>query len=74
MLRPEEKTALLFPVDAAAAGQPAAPGIDAEVKPTGRKRDIDGVSCDEFSVMMKLDMACDGGRRRRRSRRKRPPC
>ena len=51
MLRPEEKTALLFPVDAVAAGQPAGAAIDAEVKPTGRTRDIEGVSCAEFSVM-----------------------
>jgi len=57
VLRPEEKTALLFPVDAVAAGQPAGPGIDAEVKPTGRTRDIDGVSCAEFSVMMRMNMA-----------------
>ena len=57
VLRPEEKTALLFPVDAVAAGQPAGPAIDAEVKPTGRTRDIEGVSCAEFAVMMKMNMA-----------------
>ncbi len=57
LLRPEEKTAQLFPVDAGAAGQATGPAIDAEVKPTGRTRDIDGVSCSEFTVMMKMNMA-----------------
>jgi hypothetical protein len=57
LLRPEEKTAQLFPVDAGAAGQSTGPAIDAEVKPTGRTRDIDGVSCSEFTVMMKMNMA-----------------
>ena len=52
-----EKTALLFPVDAVATGQPAAPAIDAEVKATGRTRDIEGVPCTEFAVMMKVNMA-----------------
>ena len=57
VLRPAEKTALLFTVDAVATGQPAAAAIDAEVKATGRKRDIEGVPCSEFTVMMKMDMA-----------------
>ena len=57
VLRPAEKTALLFPVDAVATGQPAVPAIDAEVKATGRTRDIEGVACTEFAVMMKVDMA-----------------
>ena len=57
VLRPAEKTALLFAVDAVATGQPAVPAIDAEVKATGRKRDIEGVACNEFAVMMKMDMA-----------------
>jgi hypothetical protein len=56
LLRPAEKTALLFPIEAAAAGQPAGPAI-AEVKPTGQTRDIEGVSCAEYSVMMKVDVA-----------------
>ena len=57
VLRPAEKTALLFPVDAAATGQPGAPAIDAEVKATGRTRDIEGVACTEFAVTMKMDVA-----------------
>jgi hypothetical protein len=57
VLRPADKTALLFPVDAVATGQPAAPAINAEVKPTGRTRDIEGVPCHEFTVTMKMDVA-----------------
>jgi len=57
VLRPAEKTALLFPFDTVATGQPAAPAIDTEVKATGRTRDIEGVPCTEFTVRMKMDMA-----------------
>ena len=57
VLRPADKTALLFPADAVATGQPAAPAINAEVKPTGRTRDIEGVPCNEFTVTMRMDVA-----------------
>jgi len=57
VLRPAEKTALLFPFDTVATGQRAAPAIDTEVKATGRMRDIEGVACTEFAVKMKMDMA-----------------
>jgi|SRR5215204_6424357 len=57
LLRPTEKTALLYPIEAVATGQPAGPSADAEVKATGRTRDIEGVSCAEYSVMMKINMA-----------------
>ena len=57
VLRPAEKTAMQFPVGPAASGQPAVPPVDVEVKPTGRTRDIEGVPCTEFAVLMKMNMA-----------------
>jgi hypothetical protein len=64
LLRPDDKTAL--PLQTQTAGTPEAPagivpGIDASVTPTGQKRDIDGVSCDEYAVTMKLDLASVAG-------------
>ena len=62
MLRPAEKTATVL--DPGTAGAPAKPlpvKIDATVKPTGKKRDIDGHACDEFSITMNMDMAADSG-------------
>ena len=64
LLRPDDKTAqLLQPETAAsAAGRAAAvAGIDASVTPTGQKREISGVSCDEYTVTMKLDLAAVAG-------------
>jgi hypothetical protein len=64
LLRPDDKTAqLLQPETAAsAAGRAAAvAGIDASVTPTGQKREISGVSCDEYAVTMKLDLAAVAG-------------
>ena len=64
LLRPEDKTALLLQPETTASSDPstaAVPGIDASIKPTGQKRDIDGVSCDEYSVTMKLDVASIAG-------------
>ena len=64
LLRPEEKTAQLLqpettgPSDASAG---PVPRIDASVTPTGQKRDINGVSCDEYAVTMKLDLASVAG-------------
>ena len=59
VLRPEDKTAQLLTGDAAAPADPAsaAPKMEAKVSPTGQKRDIDGVSCDEYTVTMKMDLA-----------------
>jgi hypothetical protein len=57
VLRPADKTAMQFPVGPAATGQPTVPPVDVEVKPTGRTRDIEGVPCTEFAVLMKMDMA-----------------
>ena len=57
VLRPTEKTVLQFPIEAIAAGQQGGPSIDAEVKPTGRTRDVEGVPCAEYSVVMKINMA-----------------
>jgi hypothetical protein len=64
LLRPDEKTAqLLQPEATGPSDSPAmaVPGIDATVTPTGQKRDINGVSCDEYAVTMKLDLASVAG-------------
>jgi hypothetical protein len=64
LLRPDEKTAqLLQPEVTGPSDAPtvAVPGIDASVTPTGQKRDINGVSCDEYAVTMKLDLASVAG-------------
>ena len=59
LLRPDEKTALVLTADATAPADPTAvaPKSDATVAPTGQKREIDGVSCDEYTVALKLDIA-----------------
>ena len=57
VLRPADKTALQLQVDGTAAGQAASAAVEADVKPTGRTRDIDGVQCSEFAVSMKMNMA-----------------
>ena len=57
MLRPEEKTALAYPLDLAAAAQTGGSAVEVEVKPTGQTRDIEGASCAEFAVSMKMNMA-----------------
>ena len=62
LLQPTDKTAMLLPT--AGTGQSdaaAAPSAEAVVKPTGQKREIDGFSCDEYSVAMKLDMSSLAG-------------
>ena len=64
LLRPDEKTAQLLQPEAAApsdAPAVAVPGIDASVTPTGQRRDINGVPCDEYSITMKLDLASVAG-------------
>jgi hypothetical protein len=64
LLRPEDKTALLLQPETTSSSDSstaAVPGIDASVKPTGQKRDIDGVPCDEYSVSMKVDVASIAG-------------
>jgi hypothetical protein len=64
LLRPDDKTALLLQPETAAsadAGAAVVAGIDASVTPTGGKREISGVSCDEYAVTMKLDLAAVAG-------------
>jgi hypothetical protein len=64
LLRPEDKTALLLQPETTGSSDPstgAVPGIDAAVTPTGQKRDINGVSCDEYAVAMKVDIASIAG-------------
>lgn len=58
VLQPEQKTALQFSTDTAALTPSSAPPpIETAVQPTGKTRDIDGVSCAEYSVTMKMEMA-----------------
>jgi hypothetical protein len=57
VLRSADKTALQLQADGGAAGQAAAAAVEADVKPTGRTRDIDGVPCAEFAVLMRMNMA-----------------
>ena len=62
LLRPEEKSALLVQTDAPApalhdGAVPAAAVLESSVKPTGQKREIDGQSCDEYAIAMKLPLA-----------------
>jgi hypothetical protein len=64
LLRPDEKTAQLLQPEAAApsdAPAGAVPGIDASVTPTGQRREIDGVTCDQYAITMKLDLASVAG-------------
>ena len=64
LLRPEDKTAHLLqpePTSSSDASAVLVPKIDASVTPTGQKRDINGVSCDEYAVVMKLDLASVAG-------------
>jgi hypothetical protein len=58
VLRPEEKTAYMMDV-IAPPDFPAAklPEIETTVKPTGQSREIEGASCEEYAVSMKLDLA-----------------
>jgi hypothetical protein len=59
VLRPDERTALLIQTDAAAADGAGASSstVEASVKATGQKREIDGQSCDEYAVMLKLPLS-----------------
>jgi hypothetical protein len=57
LLQPKDKTATLLPAGSGGAANAAAPSTDASVRPTGQKREIDGFSCDEYLVAMKLDMS-----------------
>jgi hypothetical protein len=64
LLRPEDKTALVLQPETTSRSDPSAgpiPKIDASVTPTGQKRDIGGVACDEYAVAMKLDLASLAG-------------
>ena len=60
VLRSDDKTATLIPTDAAApadASTAALSTVEAMVRPTGQKRDIEGQACDEYMVAMKLPLA-----------------
>lgn len=60
LLNPAEKTAQRLDAKAVAGAVPtpsAMPKIDTVVKPTGKKRELNGEQCDEYSVQMRIDMA-----------------
>jgi hypothetical protein len=64
LLRPDEKTAQLLQQEAPdppASPVMPVPGIYATVTATGHKREIDGVTCDEYALTMKLDLASIAG-------------
>src|SRR6185503_9333454 len=64
LLRPDEKTAQLLQPEAAVPSDSRVmpvPGIDASVTATGQKREINGVTCDEYAIAMKLDLASVAG-------------
>lgn len=63
MLMPDTKTAqVITPGSVAAGGAPVAvPDMDMSLKPTGKTQMIDGVSCEEHSFTMTMNMADAGG-------------
>jgi hypothetical protein len=65
LLRPDQKTAHIMDPSAAAAAAPAAdmpmPTIETTVKPTGQSRQVQGATCDEYAISMKLDMSSMAG-------------
>jgi hypothetical protein len=63
LLRPDDKTALLLQPESAGSSDAPAAVVAASVTPTGQKRQIDGVSCDEYALTMKLDVASVAGGR-----------
>lgn len=63
MLMPGTKTAqVITPESVAAGGAPLAmPVVDIALKPSGKTQMIDGVSCDEHTFSLSVDMASMGG-------------
>jgi hypothetical protein len=62
-LRHDDKTAqVLDSAMPTAKGPMPMPKIDTSVKPTGQKREINGMQCAEYAVMMTMDMSSMGGR------------
>jgi hypothetical protein len=63
MLMPGSTVAqLITPQSGAAGGAPLqTPEMDVSLKPTGKSQIIDGVSCDEHSFTMSMNMASAGG-------------
>jgi hypothetical protein len=66
LLRHDEKTAQVMDSPTGMIPTPQGPmpmpKIDTTVKPTGQKRDINGVSCAEYAITMTMDMSSMGGR------------
>ena len=66
LLRHDEKTAEVVVTGTGVIPTPKGPmpmpKIDTTVKPTGQKRDINGISCAEYAITMTMDMSSMGGR------------
>ena len=52
-----DPTALATPAPGSGVPPMTLPAIDSTIKPTGQKRTINGVACDEYSIKMLMDMA-----------------
>ena len=67
LLRHDEKTVQVIEAGTATIPTPAGPmpmpKIDTTVKPTGQKRDINGIACTEYSIAMTMDMSSMGAGR-----------
>ena len=61
LLRHDQKSAYLFSTDSAptpgATSPPASPALTTAVTPTGKTREVDGVTCDEYSVALSVPLA-----------------
>ena len=58
LLNHAQKTAqLLDPAAGLQAAPKAMPKLDTSVKATGKRREINGQQCDEFAILMKMDMS-----------------
>ena len=58
ILRPDQKTAQI--VNPTGVGAPPAmpmPTIETAIKPTGQSRQVEGTTCDEYAIKMKMDMS-----------------
>ncbi len=64
VLNAADKTARLLSAAVPVSPEPPAPApaMDVTFNPTGQKRTIDNVACDEYAIAMTLDMASLGGR------------
>src|SRR5687767_9696556 len=58
LLNHAQKTAQLIDPSVGLPGAPKVmPKLDTSVKPTGKRREINGQQCEEFTILMKMDMS-----------------